>query len=95
MPDYVDPYPANGGLPMADCWNTTTSSFMEDRTSLRIIVGKDNSNQVSNQRPRKWVGIYTITTRTVADKYIVGLRETQEAESWKKKMEIAKSLKGS
>lgn len=95
VPDYVDPYPANGGLPMADCWNTTTSGFMEDRTSLRIIVGKDNSNQVSNQRPRKWVGIYTITTRTVADKYIVGLRETQEAESWKKEMEIAKSLKGS
>ena len=29
------------------------------------------------------------------DKYIVGLRKTQEAESWKKEMEIAKSLKGS
>ncbi|KAF2175333.1 hypothetical protein K469DRAFT_702359 [Zopfia rhizophila CBS 207.26] len=55
---------------MADCWNTTTSGFMEDRTSLRIVVGKDHSNQVSNQRPRKWVGIYTITTRTVAPVYI-------------------------
>ncbi|KAF2188767.1 hypothetical protein K469DRAFT_702461 [Zopfia rhizophila CBS 207.26] len=55
---------------MADCWNTTTSGFIEDRTNLRIVVGKDSSNQVSNQRPRKWVGIYTITTRTVAPVYI-------------------------
>ncbi|KAF2471353.1 uncharacterized protein BDR25DRAFT_393470 [Lindgomyces ingoldianus] len=69
-PDYVDPYPANGVLLMADCWNTTASGFMEVRTSLRIIVGKDNSNQASNQQPCKWVGIYTITTTTVAPVYV-------------------------
>ncbi|KAF2194664.1 hypothetical protein K469DRAFT_686655 [Zopfia rhizophila CBS 207.26] len=50
-PDYVDPYPVNSVLPMADCWNMTASGFMEVRTSLRIIMGKDNSNRASNQRP--------------------------------------------
>ncbi|KAF2188757.1 hypothetical protein K469DRAFT_702450, partial [Zopfia rhizophila CBS 207.26] len=55
---------------MADCWNTTASGFMEVHTSLRIVVGKDNPNQASNQRPCKWVGIYTITTTTVAPVYV-------------------------
>lgn len=69
-PNYVDPYPANSVLPMADCWDTTASGIMEERKNLRIIVSRDKPNHASDQQPCKWVGIYTITTTTVAPVYV-------------------------